>query len=137
MPGTQAVQTNHEYRNLPIATLVESPTNPRKRFDERTLGELAASFKTQGALVDWVRERRISLGDEYKVIDCIHACRANGERFRWSHVKISRGVATMLRNSRVAGIFAGGTSCYCGPEPAAYTRFSSFSHRTERSKTPA
>ena len=42
MPSTQAVETNHEYRNIPIATLVESPTNPRKRFDERTLGELAA-----------------------------------------------------------------------------------------------
>jgi ParB family chromosome partitioning protein len=50
MPSTQTVPTNHEYRNLPIATLVESPTNPRKRFDERTLGELATSFKTQGVL---------------------------------------------------------------------------------------
>ncbi len=47
MQNMQAVETNHEYRSLPIATLVESPTNPRKRFDERTLGELAASFKTQ------------------------------------------------------------------------------------------
>ena len=42
MPSTQAVETNHEYRNIPIATLVESPTNPRKRFDEKTLAELAA-----------------------------------------------------------------------------------------------
>jgi ParB family chromosome partitioning protein len=50
MPSTQAVVNNHEYRNIPIATLVESPTNPRKRFDERTLRELAASFKTQGVL---------------------------------------------------------------------------------------
>ncbi|MCU1305255.1 MAG: parB-like partition protein [Candidatus Sulfotelmatobacter sp.] len=50
MPNTQGVTNNHEYRNIPIATLVESPTNPRKRFDERTLGELAASFKTQGVL---------------------------------------------------------------------------------------
>jgi ParB family chromosome partitioning protein len=50
MQNTQAVQTNHEYRNIPIATLVESPTNARKRFDEKTLGELAASFKTQGVL---------------------------------------------------------------------------------------
>ena len=31
MPNTQAVQTNQEYRNIPIATLVESPINPRKR----------------------------------------------------------------------------------------------------------
>ena len=50
MPSTQAVEHNHEYRNIPIATLVESPTNPRKRFDEKTLAELAASFKTQGVL---------------------------------------------------------------------------------------
>ncbi|MCU1299852.1 MAG: Chromosome (plasmid) partitioning protein ParB [Candidatus Sulfotelmatobacter sp.] len=50
MPTTQDVATNHEYRNIPIATLIESPTNPRKRFDEKTLGELAASFKTQGVL---------------------------------------------------------------------------------------
>jgi ParB family chromosome partitioning protein len=48
MPNTQAVVNNHEYRNIPIATLVESPTNPRKPFDERTLGKLAASFKAQG-----------------------------------------------------------------------------------------
>lgn len=50
MTDTQAVETKHEYRSLPIATLVESPTNPRKRFDERTLAELADSFKTQGVL---------------------------------------------------------------------------------------
>lgn len=50
MPNTQEVAHNNEYRYLSIATLVESPTNPRKRFDERTLGELAASFKTQGIL---------------------------------------------------------------------------------------
>ena len=50
MPSTKAVETNHEYRNIAIATLVESPTNPRKRFDEKTLAELAASFKTQGVL---------------------------------------------------------------------------------------
>jgi ParB family chromosome partitioning protein len=41
---------NGEYRNVPIATLTESPTNPRKRFDEKALGELAATFKTQGVL---------------------------------------------------------------------------------------
>lgn len=44
------VVTHQEYRSLNIAALVESPTNPRKRFDEKTLGELAASFKTHGVL---------------------------------------------------------------------------------------
>jgi ParB family chromosome partitioning protein len=42
--------TNGEYRNVPIATLTESPSNPRKRFDEKALEELAATFKTQGVL---------------------------------------------------------------------------------------
>jgi len=40
----------NEYRSLPIAQLQESPTNPRRRFDERALQELAASFATQGIL---------------------------------------------------------------------------------------
>jgi len=39
-----------EYRNLPITALVESPTNPRRRFNEERLQELAASFQSQGIL---------------------------------------------------------------------------------------
>ena len=39
-----------EYYDLPIAQLQESPTNPRRRFDERGLNELADSFKAQGVL---------------------------------------------------------------------------------------
>jgi ParB family chromosome partitioning protein len=42
--------SNGEYRNVPVAILTESPTNPRKRFDEKALEELAATFKTQGVL---------------------------------------------------------------------------------------
>ncbi len=34
----------------PLAQLQESPTNPRRRFDEHSLNELAASFKSQGVL---------------------------------------------------------------------------------------
>ena len=48
MPKTVAVTS--EYRNLPLAQLQESPTNPRRRFDERGLNELAANFKSQGVL---------------------------------------------------------------------------------------
>lgn len=47
---TTAVQTQSEYRNLPMAVLQESPTNPRRRFDERALEELAASVRSQGVL---------------------------------------------------------------------------------------
>jgi len=49
MHSNVAKNTN-EYRNVPVAALIESPTNPRKRFDENHLGELAASFRTQGVL---------------------------------------------------------------------------------------
>jgi ParB family chromosome partitioning protein len=41
---------NSEYRNLPLAQLQESPTNPRRRFDERALEELTASVRSQGVL---------------------------------------------------------------------------------------
>jgi hypothetical protein len=41
---------NHEYRSVPITALAESATNPRKRFDAKSLEELAASFKTHGIL---------------------------------------------------------------------------------------
>ena len=50
MPSTQNTVSNHEYRNIPITVLVESASNPRKRFDEKSIEELAASFKTQGIL---------------------------------------------------------------------------------------
>ncbi|HEY6302612.1 MAG TPA: hypothetical protein VIX14_06045, partial [Terriglobales bacterium] len=42
MPSTQNAVNNHEYRSIPITTLVESASNPRKRFDETSLEELAA-----------------------------------------------------------------------------------------------
>ena len=50
MPNTQSAVNNHEYRSVPVAALIESATNPRKRFDDKSLEELAASFKTQGVL---------------------------------------------------------------------------------------
>ena len=43
-------QNNSEYRDLSVAALIESPSNPRKRFDENGLNELATSFKSQGVL---------------------------------------------------------------------------------------
>ena len=47
---SKAVAVISEYRNLPLAQLQESPTNPRRRFNEQALTELAASFTTQGVL---------------------------------------------------------------------------------------
>jgi len=42
MPSTQNAVNNHEYRSVPISALAESATNPRKRFDAKSLEELAA-----------------------------------------------------------------------------------------------
>ena len=50
MQKTQNAVNGNEYRSIPITALVESASNPRKRFDEKSLEELAASFKTQGVL---------------------------------------------------------------------------------------
>ena len=43
-------QTINEYRDLPIALLTESKTNPRRTFEENSLKELAESIRTQGVL---------------------------------------------------------------------------------------
>ena len=43
-------QTINEYRDLPIALLTESKTNPRRTFEENSLRELAESIRTQGVL---------------------------------------------------------------------------------------
>jgi hypothetical protein len=42
MHSTQNAVANHEYRSIPITALAESATNPRKRFDAKSLEELAA-----------------------------------------------------------------------------------------------
>ena len=41
----QNTANSNEYRSLPIGVLLESATNPRKRFDEKNLEELAASMR--------------------------------------------------------------------------------------------
>jgi hypothetical protein len=43
MQDTQNNATSNEYRSVPISILVESATNPRKRFDEKlSLGHVAS-----------------------------------------------------------------------------------------------
>lgn len=46
---TTTVQS--EYRNLLVDSLIESPLNPRRTFDETALNELAASIRSQGVLM--------------------------------------------------------------------------------------
>jgi len=50
MQDAQNTAISNQYRNVPISILVESATNPRKRFDEKNLEELAASMRAQGIL---------------------------------------------------------------------------------------
>ncbi len=91
--GVEVSQASHasEYRDLPLAQLQESPTNPRKRFDENSLNELAASFKTQGVLAPLVVRRlpiptpeglatgSESNGEQYEVV-------AGARRFRAARI---------------------------------------------------
>jgi len=42
MQNRQNAVNGNEYRSIPITALVESVSNPRKRFDEKSLEELAA-----------------------------------------------------------------------------------------------
>lgn len=68
MQNMKAVALANEYRNLAVSILIESPTNPRKRFDETSLQELAASIKSQGLLEPLlVREREQEQG-RYEVV---------------------------------------------------------------------
>jgi ParB family chromosome partitioning protein len=50
MKETQEITSSNEYRSVPIGILMESATNPRQRFDEKNLEELAASMRAQGIL---------------------------------------------------------------------------------------
>jgi len=60
------VESSKEYRNLPVAQLLESTTNPRRRFDEHSLAELASSFQAQGVLQPLLV--RTIEDDKYEVI---------------------------------------------------------------------
>ena len=61
-------QNNGEYRNVSIAILEESPTNPRKRFNEESLKELAESFKSQGILQPLVVRAKSGDANKYEVV---------------------------------------------------------------------
>lgn len=63
---SKTVAVTSEYRNLPLAQLQESPTNPRRRFDEHSLNQLAESFKSQGVLQPLLG--RTIGNDKYEVI---------------------------------------------------------------------
>lgn len=47
--GTQVINAT-EHRDLPLSMLFESPSNPRRNFDENFLKGMAASMRVQGVL---------------------------------------------------------------------------------------
>ena len=64
----QKTQNGGEYRNVAIELLEESPTNPRKRFNEENLKELAASFQSQGILQPLVVRVKSAEENKYEVV---------------------------------------------------------------------
>jgi hypothetical protein len=50
----QVAHNISEYRNLPLTALIESPTNPRRRFDQNGLAELATGCRLLDILDDLI-----------------------------------------------------------------------------------
>ena len=63
----------HGFRELPVYVLQESPTNPRRSFDETKLQELAQSIRSQGVLIPLIA-RKLDL-DRFEIV-------AGARRFR-------------------------------------------------------
>jgi ParB family chromosome partitioning protein len=68
--------TASEYRDLPLESLAESANNPRRRFDEAALSELAESIRTQGILAPLVVR---SVGQHFEIV-------AGARRFRAAQI---------------------------------------------------
>ena len=68
MHNAQNTVASHEYLSVPITALADPVTNPRKRFDAKSLEELAASVPRHiiGLLWPWLfcgGERTVALGN--------------------------------------------------------------------------
>ncbi len=70
---SQNGSVRHDFREVPVDALQESPTNPRRSFDETKLQELAQSLRSQGVLVPLI-VRDLNL-DRFEVV-------AGARRFR-------------------------------------------------------
>jgi len=68
--------TASEYRDLPLECLAESANNPRRRFDESALIELADSIRTQGILAPLVVR---PVGQHFEIV-------AGARRFRAAQI---------------------------------------------------
>ena len=69
----QNIAVVHDFRQVPVYALQESPTNPRWSFDETKLQELAQSIRSQGVLVPLI-VRKLDL-DRFEIA-------AGARRFR-------------------------------------------------------
>lgn len=62
-------------KHIPLSSIVESPTNPRKRFDEAALRELAESIKSKGLIEPAIVR---PLADGYELVVGARRFRASG-----------------------------------------------------------
>jgi ParB family transcriptional regulator, chromosome partitioning protein len=85
---SKAVAITSEYRTLPLAQLQESPTNPRRRFNERAMEELAANLTTQG-IVQPLVVRAIE-DSKFEVV-------AGARRFRAAQLAALKEVPVVVR----------------------------------------
>ena len=108
-------QTINEYRDLPIALLTESKTNPRRTFEENSLKELAdyvpghiigqlvqlglieGAAGVGGGLVDLVDGEELEAtghhpnAGEDETAETDDSARVHGERLERSHERLSAG----------------------------------------------
>jgi ParB family chromosome partitioning protein len=85
---SKAIAITSEYRTLPLAQLQESPTNPRRRFNERAMEELAANLTTQG-IVQPLVVRAIE-DSKFEVV-------AGARRFRAAQIAALKEVPVIVR----------------------------------------
>ncbi|MBI3394600.1 MAG: ParB/RepB/Spo0J family partition protein [Spirochaetia bacterium] len=71
LPGAAALSTHPEYQEIPIGEIQASPDQPRKRFDDAEIQELAKTLHTIGLIEPVIVRRR---GNVYQLV--------SGER-RW------------------------------------------------------
>jgi ParB family chromosome partitioning protein len=76
MRGEITMTNASEYRDIPLASLTESPNNPRRTFEEAALYELASSIKAQGILAPLVVR---PVGQHFEIV-------AGARRYRAAHL---------------------------------------------------
>ncbi len=63
--GNSPTATQPDYRSIPLESLETSPTNPRRKIDEKTIESLAASIGNQGILEPLIARKA---GEKYEIV---------------------------------------------------------------------